>query len=133
MEQRSELQQQQKLLQSNNQELNEKPKYEDRHLNQRYINPINIHRMDLKTQIPPTLNSNGLQFDNRLQYQNYLYTKLLEKKQQLKDKQEKEFKQPWNNLKDRSKFLQSLYVDHLLHQEYDPDEFEKIKKINVNV
>lgn len=133
MEQRNKLQQQKQLLQNNNQKLYYKgPRYEDRNSNQQYINPIKSLHSNLKTQIPSTPDSYPLHLEKEQQYQNYLLTKLLEKKQQFKQKQEKDLKKPWKNLKDRSKFLQSLYIDHLLHQEHDHEELEK-KKQNKSV
>lgn len=128
MKQRSKPQQQKQLLQSNNQELNKESRYENQNSNKQYINPIKSLHRNLKTQIPSIPDSYPLHIKNGLQYQNYLIMKLFEKNEQFKQKKDSELKQPWKNIKDRSKFLQSLYLDHLLHQEYDHDEFEKQKQ-----
>lgn len=121
-QQRNEPLQQQQFIQSNNQELNEKLKYEDQNLNQRQNNPIKRYSRNSKTQIPHMSDSSTQNVEKGLTYHLYLINKLQEKKQQFKDREEKELKQPWKNPKDRSKFLHSLYIDHLLHEEHDHEK-----------
>lgn len=119
---------QKQILQSNNQELNKELRYKNQNSNQHYINLTKSLHRNVKTQIPSTPDPYPLHFEHDLQYQDYLISKLIENIDQFKPKQKNESKQPWKNLKNRSKFLQSLYIDHLLHQEHDDDELEKKKQ-----
>lgn len=86
--------------------------------NSRNRYPIKRYK-NTETQIPPTPE----------EYETYLLNKVLEKKQQFQNKPQKE---PWNDINQRYKFIQSRYYDHSLHREYDDDELkEKYKNPDI--